>query len=186
MCRQTSLVHANCSSDFYAPKIQCRKRSLHPDTSTQATHAQHLTISIQKAESPSSCAGMSRACAAAIPVKNTAAARLKRLFQNLVQLHTSVPTQARMRPYTTCNGPEQMLYTRLPEGMAMPLQTAKPTMAPMLSNPADAISMDGMTAQGHATQISVTERTHSQTDIQIQVQPKCRSCKIAEAWLSQR
>lgn len=79
-----------------------------------------------------------------------AAARLKRLFQKRVQLQMRVPTMARMRPYTTCRGPEQMLYARFPDGMAMPLQMAKPTMAPMLSSPADAISMEGMTAQTHA------------------------------------
>lgn len=82
-------------------------------------------------------------------MKKIAAARLKRLFQKRVQLQMRVPMQARIKPYTTCRGPEQILYTRLPEGMAMPLQTAKPTMAPMLSNPAAAISMDGMTACPH-------------------------------------
>ena len=57
----------------------------------------------------------------------------------------------------TCSGPLRMLYTRLPEGMAMPLHTAKPTMAVMLSRPAAAISIEGMTA--HIQGLSSCQRT---------------------------
>lgn len=46
----------------------------------------------------------------------------------------------------TCRGPDRILYTRLPLVMLMPLQIAYPTMAPMESSPAAAISIEGMTA----------------------------------------